>query len=149
MGGLLIGLQVFHVVFLAVHDWVPLGSLNDVQAQRAADPFRKRLLTTILTVSPFFALLWSSLQVIGRQALPPNLLFWLWLAYGLLFIGEIRAWWIPYLILPDPARAARYKKLFGKTHAFLNERNGIRPDSLHVGLHAATLSLLLCLACTA
>ena len=37
--------------------------------------------------------------------------------------------WIPYTLRPDHARAERYKALFGKTHAFLKERNGIRPNT--------------------
>ena len=32
----LLGLQVFQVLFLALHDWIPLGRLNDVKAARAA-----------------------------------------------------------------------------------------------------------------
>lgn len=31
----LIWLQVFHVLFLALHDWIPRGPLNDVKAVRA------------------------------------------------------------------------------------------------------------------
>jgi hypothetical protein len=28
----LLALQLFHVLFLSLHDWVPLGNLNDVRA---------------------------------------------------------------------------------------------------------------------
>jgi hypothetical protein len=45
--GALFALQCFHVIFLALHDWVPLGTLNDVKVVRAANPGRK-----LLTVSP-------------------------------------------------------------------------------------------------
>jgi excisionase family DNA binding protein len=44
---------------------------------------------------------------------------WLWISYGLLFIGELTAWWIPYLFHSQPERAARYQAMFGATHAFL------------------------------
>jgi hypothetical protein len=43
------------------------------------------------------------------------------------------------------SRAARYQAMFGQTHAFLPERNGIRPNTLHVILHAATLTTLVVL----
>ena len=43
-------------------------------------------------------------------------------------------------------RAARYRALFGGTHAFLPGRNGIVPNTLHVALHAATLATLPALA---
>ena len=36
--GALFAIQCFHVMFLALHDWVPLGKLNDVKAVRAANP---------------------------------------------------------------------------------------------------------------
>jgi hypothetical protein len=35
--------------------------------------------------------------------------------------------------------------MFGATHTFLPERNGIRPNTLHVILHAATVALLIAL----
>jgi hypothetical protein len=58
----------------------------------------------------------------------------------------VKAWWVPYLIRSDPVRVARYQSMFGATHAFLPERNGIRPNTLHVILHLATLGTLLVLA---
>jgi hypothetical protein len=33
----LLALQVFQVLFLLVHDWIPLGRLNDVAAVRSQD----------------------------------------------------------------------------------------------------------------
>jgi hypothetical protein len=35
--------------------------------------------------------------------------------------------------------------MFGTTHAFLPERNGIRPNTLHIILHMATLITLVLL----
>jgi hypothetical protein len=70
---------------------------------------------------------------------------WLWVSYGLLFIGQIRAWWVPYLLKPEPQRAERYRKMFGNTHSFLPERNGLVPNRLHALLHLATFATLLIL----
>ena len=42
-------LQTFHVLFLALHDWVPLGSLNDPKAVRAANPGEKLLAGTLIS----------------------------------------------------------------------------------------------------
>jgi hypothetical protein len=36
--------------------------------------------------------------------------------------------------------------MFGATHAFLPERNGIRPNTLHILLHVSTTALLIVLA---
>lgn len=73
---------------------------------------------------------------------PGWLNWWLWINYGLLFAGEVRAWWIPYLIKAEPDRAARYREMFASTHAFLPERNGLTPNTLHVVLHACTAATL-------
>jgi hypothetical protein len=66
-------------------------------------------------------------------------------SYGLLFIGQIRAWWIPYLFRPEPERAARYQIMFGKTHSFLPSRNGMVPNTAHILLHLATAATLIVL----
>jgi hypothetical protein len=47
---------------------------------------------------------------------------------------------------PMPERAARYQAMFGGTHAFLPVHNGIRPNTLHVILHSATLTILFVIA---
>jgi hypothetical protein len=140
----LLALQLFHVLFLSLHDWVPLGNLNDVRAVHAANPGRRLLATTLISVIPYAFGLVASAIYFGKPY-PAWLLWWLWVSYAVLFVGELRAWWIPYLLIPEPARAARYQAMFGHTHAFLPERNGIRPNTLHVILHAATLTTLVLL----
>lgn len=141
----LLAFQIFHVLFLLLHDWVPLGSLNDVQAIRNVDSFRKRLAVTLVSAAAFIFCLYASVVHLGR-VYPEWLLWWLWCSYGLLFLGELRAWWIPYLLVPDEDRAARYQALFGNTQSFLPARNGIRPNTLHIILHLTTLALLAVLA---
>ena len=138
----LLALQLFHVLFLSLHDWVPLGTLNDVTAVRAANG--RLLANTVISVIPYAFGLAGSVVYLGGPY-PAWLLGWLWISYTALFLGELRAWWIPYLLLPEPARAARYQAMFGRTHAFLPERNGIRPNTLHVILHVATLTTLVLL----
>jgi hypothetical protein len=135
-------LQCFHVLFLALHDWIPLGTLNDVKAVRAANPGSKLAIATIISTIPFAIPLGASAVYFGR-VYPDWLFRWLWIGYSFLFVGELKAWWIPYFFRPDPVRAARYRVMFGATHAFLPERNGIRPNTLHVILHAATVALLI------
>ena len=140
----LFALQLFHVLFLALHDWIPLGPLNDVKAVRAADPVSKMVAGTLISFTPFAVGFAASAFYFGR-AYPAWSFWWLWASYGLLFVGELEAWWIPYLIHPEPKRAVRYRSMFGTTHAFLPERNGIRPNTLHIILHMATLTTLVLL----
>ena len=142
--GALFALQCFHVLFLALHDWIPLGRFNDLKAVRATYPVRKLIAGTVISSTPFAIGFGASAMHFGR-VYPAWLFWWLWISYGLLFVGELKAWWIPYLFHPESERAARYQAMFWTTHAFLPERNGIRPNTLHVILHILTLATLVVL----
>ena len=137
--------QIVTVLFLAFHDWVPLGTLNNVTGLRAVDTRRKLLISTIVSTLPFAAVLFACIRYIDGY-FPVWLLWWLWATYLACAYGILRAWWIPYLGNPDPGRSARYRVRFAGTHGFLPVRNGIRPDSLHVAFHALVILILIMLA---
>jgi len=139
---ILIALQALQVLFLALHDWMPLGKLNDVAAVRREIGTRDLFITTLIQTSFFALRLIFSIRYFGRTY-PGWLSYWLWISYGILFIGEIQAWWIPYLVKADPKRAARYQRMFGNTHTFLPVCNGIAPNTAHTLLHLATAATLL------
>ena len=134
-------LQVFQVLFLWFHDWIPLGRLNDVTAVRSQDTTPRLVFVTLMQSVPFTFGLLFSLVHFGRPY-PHWLYMWLWINYGLIFVGQIRAWWIPYLFHSEPKRAARYQFMFGNTHHFLPVRNGLVPNTAHVMLHLATVATL-------
>jgi hypothetical protein len=140
----LLALQAFQVVFLLVHDWIPLGRLNDVAAVRSQDTLRRLVIVTLVQSVPWAVGLFFSAWYFG-QPYPGWLDQWLWITYALLFAGQIRAWWIPYLLKAEPRRAERYQRMFGNTHSFLPERNGIVPNTAHILLHLATAATLLVL----
>jgi hypothetical protein len=137
--------QLIVVMFIALHDWLPLGPLNNLTAIRAADSRLKLLLTTVLSTLPF-AIGFAVTAYYANAAFPMWLGDFLWIIYTAGLYGMLRAWWIPYLLIPDPARAARYQSRFANTLTFLPVRNGIRPDLLHVCFHAVLISTfaLLC-----
>lgn len=144
----LVALQAFQVAFLWLHDWVPLGRLNNIAAVQSQDSRQRLILVTILSSLPFSVGLSFSLLSLG-EVFPLWLYIFLWVTYSGLFLGELRGWWVPYLFTPDARRAARYQAMFANTHSFLPQRNGISPNTLHVILHvttAATLGLL-CAMC--
>jgi hypothetical protein len=143
--GALIALQCFVVSFVALHNWIPLGTLNDVKGVRAEFPSGKLLTTTLINFTPYAFGLASSAIYFGKP-LPGWLFWWLWISYGLACYGSLKAWWIPYLFRPEPERAARYQVMYGTTHAFLPERNGMRPNTLHVIFDIATVAILLVLS---
>jgi hypothetical protein len=139
--GALFVLQIFHVLFLSLHDWIPLGKLNDPKAVRATISSGKLLAATLISTAPFAFGLAASAVYLGRPY-PQWLLLWIGISYAMLFVGELQAWWIPYFFWVQPERAARYQAMFSGTHAFLPVHNGIRPNTLHVILHAGTLAIL-------
>jgi hypothetical protein len=143
--GLLIALQIFVVLFVGLHNWIPLGTLDDVKGARAAFPGRKLFTTTLTNFIPFSFGLVASVIYFGRD-FPAWLFWWLWISYALACYGSLKAWWIPYLVSPNPELAARYKVMYPATHSFLPERNGITPNTLHVIFDVATLVLLIDLA---
>lgn len=140
----LLGLQAFQVAFLWIHDWIPLGRLNDVAAVRRADPLQRLVIVTLVQSVPWSIGLVFSAKYLGHLY-PHWLVMWLWISYVVLFIGELRAWWVPYLFKAEPERAERYRQMFGNTHSFLPERNGMVPNTAHILLHLATAATLLVL----
>jgi hypothetical protein len=135
-----IALQAYVVLFVAIHDWVPLGRLNDVKAVRASDGAGKLIAVTVLSTLPFaFGLVESLIHATG---LPDWLMIFLWVSYGIATYGLLRTWWAPYLLFEEPARAARYQAMHGATHTFLPLRNGLRPNTLHVTVHLAVIAMI-------
>ena len=140
----LLGCQLLVVLFIALHDWIPLGRLNNLAGIRAVDSKRRLVFVTVMSTLPFAIGLVASLYYL-RTGFPMWVMSWLWISYGTCAYGMLRAWWIPYLLIPDPVRAARYQQRFAHTHAFLPTRNGIRPDTLHVCFHAVLVALIILL----
>lgn len=141
----LFGLQCFQVVVLLLHDWLPMGRLNDLAAARRVHSVRALALgTAVSSLLPVIGLALSASPVAARHA--RGLDFYLLGAYGFLFLGELEAWWVPMLLWPQPTRAREYEQLYARTWAFLPARNGIRVNALHVLLHAATAATLVVLA---
>lgn len=138
--------QFLVVLFIALHDWIPLGNLSNLAAVRAADSTSRLLLVTLVSALPYAVGLIGSVYYVAT-GFPMWLMDLLWISYLAGVYGMLRAWWVPYLLIRDPVRAARYQARFANTHSFLPERNGIRPDTLHVCFHAV-LVVLVILLCT-
>lgn len=139
-----LALQAVVVLFLLFHDWVRLGRLNNLAAIRNQDTLQHRVFVTLLPGVPAAIGLFFSAKCFG-QSYPHWLEMLLWVTYGVLLLGMLRAWWIPYLVLPDKERAARYQIIFANTHTFLPRRNGMAPDTLNTLLHLVTMATVLAL----
>jgi len=141
----LVALQALQLVFLSVHDWVPLGRFNDLEGVRRENTYREIVDITLIGAVPVTIGLAACL-FFWRDPYPLWLHVWLWGTYGLLLAGATRAWWVPYLGRKDEARAKRFRTMFGSTHSFLPVRNGIAPNTLHVAFHMLLLATLTLLA---
>lgn len=137
-------LQTLVVIFLLIHDWVKLGRLNNLTAIHSEDTLSRRIFVTLLPAIPTAVGLIFSVRYFGRMY-PDWLQMLLWITYVVLTAGMLRAWWIPYLVVPEPARAARYQIIFAGTHTFLPRRNGMAPDTLHTVFHLVTVATVVCL----
>lgn len=134
--------QLLILIILLIHDWVPLGRLNDLEGLSKQVSFKQNLTITMVNSFPtLIALLFS--MIYYHRPYPFSVSVYLILYYLVLFMGEIRAWWIPYFFGTSPERVKRYADMFGNTHSFLPERNGIIPNTLHVILHALTFVTLI------
>lgn len=141
----LIACQAYVVLFIALHDWIPLGRLNNLEGIRAADGRSRLFVVTAASTAPFLAGLVGSIQH-AASVFPAWLEWCLWLSYLAAAYGVLRTWWIPYLFASNPGRRARNEVRFAGTHSFLPERNGIRPDTLHVSFHAVLFTTIALLA---
>jgi hypothetical protein len=140
---ILIALECFVVAFVGFHNWIPLGSLNDLNAVRQEFPGMKLVYVTLSNFIPAaFAVVCS---INFRRDFPEWLIWYLWIFYLLALGGSAYAWWIPYLFGAGAKRVQREQQLYAKTHAFLPERNGLRPNTLHVIFDAVTLAVLITL----
>jgi hypothetical protein len=142
----LIALQCLVVLFVGLHNWIPLGSLNDLQGVRAVFPVRKLVVTTLTNFVPAAIGLCGSVYyfVMGWR-FGGWLVWYLWVFYLLACYGSLRAWWIPYFFGGNAERVERERTLYARTHAFLPERNGVRPNTLHVMFDVVTVAILVVL----
>lgn len=120
---ILLALQVFQVLFLWVHDWIPLGRLNDVAAVRKQDTTGRLILVTLVQSVPFTTGLVYSWRYFGRSY-PAWLDWWLWISYGVLFVGQLRAWWVPYLVKADPCAPSGIRKCLATRTRFCRFATG-------------------------
>ncbi len=139
-----LALQTIVVLFLLFHDWVPLGRLNNLSAIRSQDSVVRSVFVTLLPAAPAAVGLFFSAKYFGERY-PHWLEMLLWITYGVLLVGLLRAWWIPYIFKSDPERAARYQIIFANTHTFLPKRNGMAPDTLHTCFHVVTVATVIAL----
>lgn len=141
---LLIGL-IFIFLLMIVHDFVPLGPFNDVEAILNDRPLKELIFVTVVNAGQILLIIIGVLFFIGKKY-PIIIKLWLIIHQSCIFIGALIAWWIPYIFgIGAEQRAERYQEMFGDTHSFLPIMNGIVPNTIHTIFH---FTLLFCIILT-
>lgn len=132
---------------MVVQDWVPLGTLNNVQAISLNRSKSELVTVTIIGVVQILILIALILVFVGKRQ-PLWVKFWLIIHPTFIFAGALLDWWIPYLFgYGAEEKSTRYIEMFGNTHSFLPLRNGIVPNTLHIHILFHTI-LLICIFLT-
>lgn len=140
----LIGL-ILIFLFMIVHDFVPLGQFNDVEAILNDRPLKELIFVTVINAGQILLIIIGVLFFIGKKY-PIIIKLWLIIHQSCIFIGALIAWWIPYIFgIGAERRAERYQEMFGDTHSFLPVMNGIVPNTIHTIFH---FTLLYCIILT-
>ncbi len=135
---LVLGLSII-LIFMIIQDWVPLGSLNDVQAIHQAKSSSELITTTLIGVVQFLLLLGLVLIFIGKRY-PIWARLWLVIHQLSIFIGVLFSWYLPYFLgYKAEEKVEEYREMFADTHSFLPEMNGIVPNTFHVVFHLTLL----------
>lgn len=141
---LLIGL-IFIFLFMIVHDFIPLGPFNDVEAILNDRPLKELIFVTIVNAGQILLIIIGVLFFIGKKY-PIIIKLWLIIHQSCIFIGALIAWWIPYIFgIGAEQRVERYQEMFGNTHSFLPIMNGIVPNTIYTIFH---FTLLFCIILT-
>lgn len=128
-----ITLQIILFFFMILHDWLHVPPLTDVRALEKHHTKKERLVTSAIN---------------GALVLIPLLLTWHYglgasygvriiiaIIYGLLTVGSIWAWWVPYLFGSSTAHKIGFAE-YRHTHHFLPKRGDrVVPNTFHVILH--------------
>lgn len=141
---LLIGYGII-LLFMFVQDWIPIGSLNDVEAILEINSFDYVLTTTIINAGQILFIMGGILIFLGKKY-PIWIKLWLITHPLCIFVGVLLSWWIPYFTgIGAAQKVERYQQMFGDTHSFLPVMNGIVPNTFHTIFHA---TLFICIVLT-
>lgn len=129
----IIGLGLI-LLFMLFHDWVPLGSLNNVKAIQFQHTTGELIqITAIQTLSVLIVIIITLLFIGKRYPIWAKL--WLDIHLGCIVVGAVTAWWVPYFFGATEEKVVEYGLMFGDTHSFVQEMNGITPNTIHVLFH--------------
>jgi hypothetical protein len=126
---------------MSLHDWVHLPPLTDIRELEKHSSWSGRLINSIIFA--LLILIPLGLTVIYQPYFPLWALITIVSFYGLLTLGTIFAWWVPYIFGSSEQHKIDFAE-YRNTHHFLPKRgDNVVPNTFHVILH---LQIWTCLA---
>jgi len=127
-------LQIALLFFMTFHDWIYLPPLTNIREIEKHSTRMGRLINS--TIFFFLIFIPLALTFYYQYNFPLWALIIIATMYGILSIGTIASWWIPYFF---GGYSKKYKENFveyKKTHHFLSARgDNIIPNTFHMILH--------------
>lgn len=131
---LFIILQVILFFVMTFHDWVHLPPLTDLRAMEKHSTKKGRLINSLIFA--FIVAYPLYLTYFYQDNLKGSVLWPIVLTYGLLTLGTILSWWVPYFF---GSFSQAHKEAFLEykdTHHFLPPiGDNVIPNTFHVILH--------------
>lgn len=125
----------FITLFLALHDWIDLYPLNDLETFNEHCSLRNKILMTVIN-TPFFILYTGLLCYYWTSPFPFWASAYLMICNMLFLIGIIFSWWLPYFFGWPLSQVNELLESHGTTHTFLPRiGNNPTPNTLHVIFH--------------
>ncbi len=122
-------------LFLALHDWINIYPLNDLETFNKHCSLRNKILMTIIN-TPFFIIYTGILLYYWSTPISSYAASYLTICNLLFFIGIIFSWWLPYFFGWPATQVKELHATHGTTHTFLPAiGNNPTPDTLHIIFH--------------
>ena len=123
------------ILFLALHDWIDIYPLNDLETFNKYCSLRNKILMTIIN-TPFFIIYTGILLYYWITPFPCWAITYL-IICNLLFLGGIIfSWWLPYFFGWPISQVKELHESHGSTHTFLPAIGDHPiPNTLHVIFH--------------
>lgn len=130
---LFILLQTITLVLISLHDWVDIRPFTNIPDLEKYHSVQFRLFSSfmngLLVLIPLFLTIYFQASMPRWAGLVVAFL------YGLLTLGTICAWWIPYIFGSSEKHKQGFIE-FKNTHHFLPARNdNVIPNTFHVIMH--------------
>src|SRR5438309_3155916 len=122
-------LQIILLFIIALHDWIHLPPLTDIRTLEKLHSKKDRLIAS--TIYTFIVLIPLLITWYYRARFELWVLITIIVIYGVLSLGTIASWWVPYFFGSSEKHKAGFVE-YQNTHRFLPSRgDNVVPNTFH------------------